>query len=124
MSAFDDVTTLVPQQIWDGVVGRTVHGEVITLSQIELEPDSVVPEHSHPNEQVGILLRGSLTFTVGGEERRLGPGGTWRILANTPHDVRTGPDGATLVEAFSPVRADWEALQRLEPGRPAWLDPA
>ncbi len=122
MSAFDDVSTLAPHRIWDGVVGRVVHGEQITLSLIELEPESVVPEHSHANEQVGLLLGGALTFRIGGEERTLAPGETWRILAHTPHDVRTGPDGAVLVEAFSPVREDWAGLERLEPGRPSWLD--
>jgi hypothetical protein len=31
-----------------------------------------------------MVIRGSLTFRVGEETRELRPGGTWRILANTP----------------------------------------
>ena len=41
---------------------------------VELEPGVTVPEHSHENEQQGMVLTGSLTFTVGGETRQLGPG--------------------------------------------------
>ena len=53
-----------------------------------------MPEHQHPNEQTGILIRGSLTFTIGGETRELRPGATWVIPGNVPHSVRSGPDGA------------------------------
>src|SRR6266508_420704 len=121
MSAFGDVRTNDPLRIWDGVAGWTVDGERLTLALIELEPDSVVPEHSHENEQVGILLHGSLAFRIGGEERELAAGATWQIPSNTPHDVRTGPEGATLVEVFAPGRADWGGLERLAERRPRRL---
>ncbi|MGH3030636.1 MAG: cupin domain-containing protein [Gaiellaceae bacterium] len=101
-----------PQQIWDGVLGRSVHGERITLGVIELDPDSLVPEHSHENEQLGLVLSGSLSFRVAEEKRELGPGGTWRITANTPHEVRAGPEGAVVIDVFSPIREDWEPLER------------
>jgi quercetin dioxygenase-like cupin family protein len=120
VSAFADIGEVAPQQIWDGVLGRVVHGERITFGLIELEPDSLVPEHGHENEQVGMILQGSLTFRVGDEERELAAGATWRILANTPHEVRTGPDGAVLIEVFSPPRHDWEAIERQEPRRSRW----
>jgi unsaturated pyranuronate lyase len=114
LSAFDDIAAVDPQQIWDGVLGRAVHGERVTLGVIELEPGSVVPEHSHENEQLGLVLRGSLVFSVGGERRALGPGGTWRIPASTPHAVETGPEGAVVIDVFSPIRDDWQGLERLE----------
>ena len=110
MSAFDDLGEAQALQIWDGVHGRIVEGERITLVLVELDPGAVVPTHSHPNEQLGILLEGSAEFVVGDERRRIGPGGSWRILGGVPHEVRTGPDGAVLVESFSPVRDDWAGL--------------
>src|SRR5579862_1096560 len=73
VSAFADSGSLAPQQIWAGVLGRSVHGERVTLALIELEANAEVPEHAHVNEQVGILLEGSLRFTIGGEEREFGP---------------------------------------------------
>ncbi len=120
MSAFADAGAIPPQQIWDGILGRTVHGERVTLSLIELEPGTVVPEHSHENEQLGILLEGSVRFRIGDETSDVRPGGIWRILANVPHTVTTGPAGAVLVEVFSPVRDDWGALELQEPRPPRW----
>jgi quercetin dioxygenase-like cupin family protein len=120
VSAFDEIGAIAPQQIWDGVAGRVVSGDQITMGVVELDPGIVVPEHSHENEQLGIVLSGSLVFSVGGEKRDLGPGATWRILANTPHGVEAGPEGAVVIDVFSPVRDDWEALARQEPRRPRW----
>jgi quercetin dioxygenase-like cupin family protein len=120
MSSFNDVGELWPQQIWEGVTGRSVHGEQVTLSLIELEPGTAIPQHSHENEQVGILVEGSLAFRIGDEARELGRGGTWRILAHVPHSVTAGPDGAVIVEVFSPPRHDWHAIESEEPRAGRW----
>ncbi len=120
MSAFSDVNELEVLKIWDGVHGRAVAGDEATLAWIELDPNTVVPEHRHPNEQTGILLRGSLTFTVGDETKDLAPGAAWVIPGDVPHTVAAGPEGATLAELFTPPRADWAGLERL-PAAPVTL---
>ncbi len=120
MTAFASVRTIGPQNIWPGLTGRTVHGDEITLSLMELEPGIDVPEHSHANEQVGLLIEGSLTFRVGDEVAELGPGETWLIRAHVPHSVTAGPDGAVLIEAFSPPRHDWAVHETHEPSPGRW----
>jgi quercetin dioxygenase-like cupin family protein len=120
MGALDHARTIRPQRIWDGVTSRAVHGEKVTLSLIELDPGAAVPEHSHENEQLGILIQGSLTFRIGGETGEVVPGGTWCILAQVPHSVIAGPAGAVLAEVFSPPRHDWGAIETQEPGPGRW----
>ena len=56
MSAFDHLDDMGPVGIWDGVLARTVDGEGCSFGVVELDPSSVVPEHSHPNEQLGIVV--------------------------------------------------------------------
>jgi quercetin dioxygenase-like cupin family protein len=90
------------------------------LAQTITAPDSVVPGHRHENEQLGMVVTGSVTFTIGDETRELGPGGTWRIPSDTPHQVVTGPAGAVVIDVFSPVRSDWDALTSHAPTTPAW----
>jgi quercetin dioxygenase-like cupin family protein len=119
VSAFDDVASIVPQQIWDGVIGRSVHGEQVTLGVIELGPNAAVPEHNHHNEQVGLLLEGTLRLRIGQETRELARGAMWRIPADVPHAVDAGPDGAVIAEVFSPPRDDWATLQT-RPGAGRW----
>ena len=120
LGVFGHAGSIPPQQIWEGVVSRSVTSENVTLALIELDPGVAVPEHSHANEQLGFLVAGSMTFTVGGETRELGPGGSWRILANVPHSVVAGPEGAVVVEGFSPPRHDWGAIPTGEPGAGRW----
>ena len=84
MSAFDGIDRLDHLRIWDGVTAQAVEGERTTLAVVDLEPGSAVPEHSHDNEQLGVLIRGSMRFRVGEESRELGPGDTWRILGHVP----------------------------------------
>jgi quercetin dioxygenase-like cupin family protein len=123
VSAFSRLAAVPPQPIWHGVVGRAVHGERVTLSVIELDADCEIPEHAHENEQVGMLVAGSLTFRIGAETREIGPGETWCIGANVPHEVRTGPDGAVAFEVFCPAREDWKAIAPGEPTAPRWPEP-
>ena len=119
LSAFEETGKQQPQKIWEGVAGRAIHGEGLTLGLIELEAGSVVPEHSHENEQLGIMISGSVQFRVGDETRELGPGDTWSIPANTPHEVHTGPEGAIMIDVFAPVREDWKPLERFDRA-PLW----
>ena len=113
MSAFSHPSDLTPIKIWDGVVARAVAGAEATFALIDLEPDTHVPEHHHVNEQTGILIGGSMSFTIGEETKEIEPGEMWVIPADVPHSVVAGPDGARLAELFAPPRADWAGLERL-----------
>ena len=108
-------------EVWgDAVRARRVQGEQITLAVVELGPNAVVPEHRHAAEQMGIVIEGLMYFTVDDETRILGPGGTWRITADRPHNVTAGPDGAVVIDVFTPVRSDWDALPVVDGAIPRW----
>jgi quercetin dioxygenase-like cupin family protein len=94
-------------RLFPGVETRTVAGEALMLSLVTFEPGSVVPEHSHHHEQMGMMISGRLEFTVGGVTRVLGPGDSWRIPGGVPHRVvaRDGP--AVALDVFHPVRDDY-----------------
>ena len=120
MSGFDDLAKMGPREIWTGVAVRAVHGERITFGVVELEANAIVPEHRHENEQLGMVLSGSLTFHIGDESLDLGPGGTWCIPANEPHEVVAGADGAVVIDVFAPTRDDWSAFEPQAPRTPRW----
>ncbi|MBA3347968.1 MAG: cupin domain-containing protein [Actinobacteria bacterium] len=120
MSAFDDVRAIVPRKVWDGITVRAVHGERLTLAVVELEPGAVVDEHSHDHEQLGIVLRGSVRFRVGDEERELGPGETWAFPSTVPHRAVAGADGASVLDLFAPPRDEWKRAEAGETGAGRW----
>ena len=59
---FPTSAELSRHQIFPGVNISTCSGEHMMLSFVELEPHSVVAEHSHPHEQVGMVLSGRAVF--------------------------------------------------------------
>jgi quercetin dioxygenase-like cupin family protein len=117
---FSTIAETPPQRIWGGVIARARYGAELTLAVVELDPNSAIPEHSHPNEQVGLLIEGSATFRVGSVARSLSPGASWCIPAHAPHEVHVGAEGAVIVEAFAPPRDDWRALDETPPTPPHW----
>jgi quercetin dioxygenase-like cupin family protein len=120
MSAFDDLAATPVIHVWDGVLARAIEGERCSLAVVELDPDSVVREHAHPNEQIGMVVRGSISFRIADDERVVGPGATYCIPPNVPHEVRTGPEGAIVLDVFAPAREDWKSLERSDAQTPLW----
>jgi quercetin dioxygenase-like cupin family protein len=120
MSAFAKLSELRPLPIWTGVLARAVQAERVMMAVVELSPGSVVPEHQHHNEQLGLVLKGSMVFRIGSEKRELVAGDTYTIPGNVPHEVVAGPEGAVALDVFSPVRADWGKFEPDAPRRPVW----
>jgi quercetin dioxygenase-like cupin family protein len=102
------------------VVGRFVEGHSLSLGVLELPPNVAIEDHTHPEEQLGILIRGTLRLRVGDETRVASAGTTWTIPAGTPHATVVGPEGAIILECFTPARTEWGGVERLEPTAPAW----
>jgi quercetin dioxygenase-like cupin family protein len=88
---------------------RFVTGEHVMLAQIYLDKGSIVPKHSHENEQITWVVEGLMRLKLGenGEQVvELGPGDVLHIPPHLPHEAEALED--TLdVDVFSPPRGDW-----------------
>jgi quercetin dioxygenase-like cupin family protein len=93
--------------IFPGVRIRTCACEHIMTSLAELDANAVVAEHSHPHEQVGLVLEGRAIFWIGGEEKTLGPGDQFRIPGSTPHRVVVLDKPTRVLDIFHPVRNEY-----------------
>ncbi|MFL5243082.1 MAG: cupin domain-containing protein [Gemmataceae bacterium] len=104
---FPTTNELSRHTIFPGVHIAACAGEKLMLSVVDLEANSVVEEHSHPHEQVGILLEGEVTFIIGGESKQLKPGDLWRIPGNVLHKVIVGARPSKAVDIFCPIRQEY-----------------
>jgi len=100
---------------WDSVkkemlnekLGRKViSGEKVTLAQIFLAKDALVPLHQHESEQMSWVLEGVLKFELEGMEVIARKGDVLHIPANAPHSARALEESVAL-DVFSPIRRDW-----------------
>jgi quercetin dioxygenase-like cupin family protein len=93
--------------IFPGVHITTCPADKMMLSLVDLESGSVVEEHSHPHEQVGMLLQGRATFFIGDEQKTLEAGDMYRIPGNVRHRVVVLEQGARALDIFCPVREEY-----------------
>ena len=119
-ATFESLRNIRPHRLTDGIMARAVEGERVTMAIVQLDPNAVSPAHHHENEQLGFVIAGSIVMRIGTEERELNPGDTYNIPSDVSHDAVAGPDGATVVDIFVPVREDWKKLDRLDPAEPRW----
>jgi quercetin dioxygenase-like cupin family protein len=97
------------RELFSGVTAQTFWGDKMMLSRVVLEPGGVVPPHQHPHEQAGVVLEGTLEFTIGGETKVLGPGEMYIIPGNVEHKVvPVGDQTAVALDIFSPVREEYK----------------
>jgi len=107
---FIDIDRIPAIEVLPGVRIRAPHGENLMLSYLEIESGAVVPLHSHPHEQGGILLKGKLELTIGEEVRVVEPGAMFLIPPNVPHKAVPVGGPVLALDVFSPVREDYAAL--------------
>jgi quercetin dioxygenase-like cupin family protein len=66
----------------------------------------VVQRHSHPQEQVTIVLEG-LLVEVGGRGFTAAAGDMVHVPPGVEHSVAAITDAVVVVDVFSPPRDDW-----------------
>ena len=90
-----------------GISRKTlVWGENMLLAEFTLEKGSMLPVHSHPQEQTGYLVRGRMRLTIGETGYDVCAGDAWTVPGGTAHGAEVIED-SVAVEVFSPVRQDY-----------------
>jgi quercetin dioxygenase-like cupin family protein len=85
-------------------------GEAMNIQHFAIEPGATVPAHSHPHEQAGYLVAGTLTFVLDDGERELGAGDSYSIPGDERHAAENrGDETVRGIDVFSPPREnpDW-----------------
>ncbi len=99
---------LATREIAPGIAAKIAWGDKLMLSLVTMAPYAVVPTHSHHHEQMGILVSGTLELAIADEIRPLSGNAIFLIPGLTMHATKAGPNGAVVVEAFSPPREEYK----------------
>ena len=90
-----------------GIEQKTlVYGDKTLMTEFVLRKGSILPLHTHPHEQTGYLVKGTICLLIGQEEYNANVGDSWCIPANTKHGAKILED-SVAIEVFSPVREDY-----------------
>jgi quercetin dioxygenase-like cupin family protein len=97
----------IERQLADGVKATVYMGENVMVSVVECAPNAKGKVHAHPQEQWGLLLEGSGTRIQNGERIAVRKGHFWQTPGGIEHGFEAGPEGAKIVDIFSPPREDY-----------------
>ena len=105
---YHDPSKRDPKELVPGIFARTFWGEKMLAAVVNLEPEAELPMHSHPHEQLGIVIEGEIEFTIGGKVQVLTPGDVYIIPSEVKHGARTFDHEVKVMDVFSPVREEYK----------------
>ena len=80
-------------------------GEQLMTTHLLFEAGAVGASHSHSHEQLTVVLRGEMEFTLGDERRVLKAGDAISIPGNVIHGTVALVE-TELLDIFTPIRVD------------------
>ena len=101
------ISELPTKEMAPGVNLGSVYLENVMVTFVNLEEGSVVPPHSHPHEQISLVISGNLLFTVDGEEKLIKAGEAVLVPSGVEHGVLTVDGPAVAYDCWSPIREDY-----------------
>ena len=104
---FYQYTEAFPVEVMPGLIRRTLaEGGSMMICEFTLEKGVEIPNHAHPQEQIGYVASGRLKITVNGESKELGPGDCYFAPSGIPHGAIV-LEKAVVVDTFNPPREDY-----------------
>ena len=101
------------ERIATGIDRQMIVGDKLMMCRLTLQPHVETPVHSHPHEQMTIVERGRVRFTIGDEARVVVAGDVLHFPANVRHGATMLDEEVVLIDIFSPPREDFiKASQR------------
>ena len=105
-----DEKDVEPKEIIPGVFQQVLSGrdenEKLMMVRYVIKAGSIFPSHSHPHEQVGIMVEGEADFDIGGEKKHIGSGEGYSISGNVEHGAVFTKD-SIVIDVFHPPREDF-----------------
>ena len=84
-----------------------VIGERFMIVRFRFVPFLVTPEHTHPHEQMSLIIKGRVRFFIEGKERIVSPGDVLHFPSNCRHGATMLDEEVELIDIFSPIREDF-----------------
>lgn len=96
-------------ELAEGVTAQVVHTANLSIAHVVLLKDSVVPQHTHHQEQIVNVIDGELELTVNGEVTVLTRGKALVLQPMVPHSARAITQ-VYVIDVFHPAREDFKAM--------------
>ena len=98
--------TVAVERLTDSIRRRMIVGTKEMLVRWEFDKGAIAARHSHPHEQIVVMVQGKLRLKVGDAETVMGRDDIVVIPPNMPHEAEALED-TVVIDIFSPPREDF-----------------
>lgn len=95
------------EQTAEDIQRQMVVGQNVMICRFRFAPFVVTPEHSHPHEQMTLVVKGKVKFIISGEERIVSAGDVLHFPPHNRHGATMLDEEVILIDIFSPIREDF-----------------
>lgn len=96
-------------QTAEGIKRQMVVGENVMMCRFTFDPFVVTDEHTHPHEQMTLVVKGKVKFIIEGEVKIVSPGDVLHFPPHNRHGATMLNEEVVLIDIFSPIREDFLA---------------
>jgi len=104
-----DWSVIPVEPIAEGIERQMVVGDRLMICRLRFQPHVVTPAHDHPHEQMTVVEKGRALFTIGDEQREVGPGTVLHFPSGVWHGATMLDEEVVLLDIFTPIREDFLA---------------
>jgi len=104
-----DWDSIPVRQVQEGIQRQMVVGKNVMICRFRFAPKLVTPAHDHPHEQMTLIQRGRVLFTIGDEQKIVKAGDVLHFPSGTWHGATMLDEEVILIDIFSPIREDFLA---------------
>jgi len=91
----------------EGIERQMLVGEKFMICRFKFVPFLVTPAHSHPHEQMTLVMQGKVKFIIGDAEKIVSAGDVLHFPPNSWHGATMLDEEVVLIDIFSPIREDF-----------------
>ena len=102
-----DWSKIMVEKTATGIERQMVVGQNVMMCRFRFAPFVVTPEHTHPHEQMTLVMQGKVKFTISGEDHILSAGDVLHFPPNNRHGATMLDEEVILIDIFSPIREDF-----------------
>lgn len=109
---FFSLENVAAQELEKGILIKSLSLGKNQLRHMVFEPETMIPNHRHPEEVVTMILEGEMEMKIGQETRRIKSGDVFQIPPDTDHSGRTFGNQVvavsySLINIFNAKMDDW-----------------
>ena len=95
------------ERVADGIERQMIVGQKLMVCRLTFRPHLDTAVHSHPHEQITLVEKGRVRFSIGPDVQVAGPGDVLHFPPGVAHGATMLDEEVVLIDIFTPIREEF-----------------